>query len=118
MESSSERSEAAKIIVIGRVACRPEQREELIMLLEEMQGRSRAEEGCVSYGFFEAIESPNSFIAVEEWASREALDRHFAQPHLAQFATKLPAAIDGTPTVELNEVSGVAPFPGAGRQMH
>ena len=114
MESSSERNEAGKIIVIGRVACRPEQREELISLLEEMQDRSRAEEGCGSYGFFEAIESPNSFIAVEEWASREALDRHFAQPHLAQFVTKLPAAIHGTPSVALNEVSEVKPFPGVG----
>ncbi len=114
MESSSAQSDSDKIIVIGRVACRPEQREELVGLLEEMQDRSRSEEGCLSYGFFEAIELPNSFIAVEEWASRQALDRHFAQPHLAEFAAKLPAAIDGTPSVELNRVAGVDPFPGAG----
>ncbi len=79
-----------------------------------MQERSRREEGCISYGFHEAIESPNSFVAVEEWASREALDRHFAQPHLAEFASKLPAVIDGVPSVALNEVAGVSPFPGAG----
>jgi len=113
MESSSEQEEA-KIIVIGRVACRPEQRQELVSLLASMQERSRQEEGCLAYGFFEAIEAPNSFVAVEEWASREALDRHFAQPHLAEFAAKLPGAIDGVPSVELNEVVGVSPFPGAG----
>jgi quinol monooxygenase YgiN len=111
---SSEQEQGAKVIVIGRVACRPDQREELISLLEGMQNRSRQEEGCLSYGFFEAIEAPNSFVAVEEWASREALDRHFAQSHLAEFAAKLPAAIDGIPSVELNEVAGVSPFPGAG----
>jgi quinol monooxygenase YgiN len=113
MESSREH-EGAKIIVIGRVACRPEQRGDLVSLLEGMQERSRQEEGCLSYGFFEAIEAPNSFVAVEQWASREALDRHFAQPHLAEFATKLLTAVDGIPSVELNEVAGVSPFPGAG----
>ncbi len=114
MEASTEESDPGKIIVIGRVGCRPEQRETLISLLEEMQSRSRDEEGCLSYGFFEAIDSPNSFIAVEEWASREALERHFAQPHLAEFAAALPAAIDGAPSVALNRVSGVDPFPGVG----
>jgi quinol monooxygenase YgiN len=114
METSSELHERGKIIVVGRVACRPEQRQELLSLLEGMQERSRREDGCLSYGFFEAIETPNSFVAVEEWASREALDRHFAQPHLAEFAASLPAAIDGIPSVELNEVAGVSPFPGAG----
>ena len=114
MESSDPGTEAGKIIVIGRVACRPDQRQALIALLTEMQDNSRREEGCIEYGFFEAIESPNTFIAVEEWASREALDSHFAQPHLARFAEGLPAAIDGTPSVALNQVSGVAPFPGVG----
>lgn len=112
MEASPEGQ--GKIIVIGRVACRPDQRQQLISLLEEMQDNSRREEGCISYGFFEAIVAENSFIAVEEWASREALDRHFAQPHLAEFASKLPAAIDGVPSVALNEVADVSPFPGAG----
>jgi quinol monooxygenase YgiN len=104
----------SKIIVIGRVGCRPEQRENLVALLEEMQSRSREEDGCLSYGFFEAIESPNTFIAVEEWASREALERHFAQPHLAEFVAALPAVIDGAPSVALNRVAGVDPFPGVG----
>ncbi len=113
MESSDPDTEAGKIIVIGRVACRPDQRQALIALLTEMQDNSRREEGCIEYGFFEAIETPNTFIAVEEWASREALDAHFAQGHLAEFASKLPDAIDGTPSVTLNEVAGVAPFPGA-----
>ena len=112
MEASREGQ--GKVIVIGRVGCRPDQREELISLLKQMQESSRREEGCISYGFFEAVEAPNAFVAVEEWASREALDRHFAQPHLAEFASKLPGAIDGTPSVALNEVAGVAPFPGAG----
>ena len=47
-----------------------------------MQDNSRREQGCLRYGFFAAVEDPLSFIAVEEWTDREALDEHFAQPHL------------------------------------
>ena len=54
-----------------------------------MQDDSRREEGCLRYGFFAAVEDPLSFVAVEEWADRAALDRHFAQPHLQEFARGL-----------------------------
>ena len=70
------------IVVIGRVRCAEENREALVAALTEMQDESRKEDGCLRYGFFAAVEDPLSFVAVEEWADREALDAHFAQPHL------------------------------------
>ena len=76
------------ILVIGRVRCEEEQREELIGLAKTMQERSRLEDGCIRYGFFAAVEDPLSFIAVEEWADREALDRHFGEPHLRGVRTR------------------------------
>ena len=104
-------------IVIGRVSCSPDQRPLLVELLGEMQERSREEEGCIRYGFFEAVGAENEFIAVEEWASREALEAHFAQPHLIEFARRLPEAIAGQPEVALHEVAGTGPFPGAGGEV-
>ena len=102
------------VLVIGRVRCRLEleQREELVALLERMQDDSRREEGCLRYGFFAAVEDPLSFVAVEEWAGREALDRHFAQPHLQEFARGLAAAVSAPPEVAIHEVAGTQPFPG------
>lgn len=46
------------VIVVGRVRCDAANRDALAA----------------------ALEDPLSFIAVEEWADRRALDRHFAQP--------------------------------------
>ncbi|HYU60183.1 MAG TPA: putative quinol monooxygenase [Solirubrobacterales bacterium] len=100
------------LIVIGRVECRPEDRDDLIAAFEEMQGNSRREEGCMRYGFFTAVEDPLSFIAVEEWADREALDRHFAQPHLHEFARRLGELISARPEVAIHEVADTKPFPG------
>ena len=98
--------------MVGRVRCEAENREKLIAELERMQTDSRKEEGCIRYGFFSAVEDPNSFVAVEEWADREALDRHFAEPHLREFAQRLGELVSERPEVAIHEIAGTSPFPG------
>jgi quinol monooxygenase YgiN len=100
------------IVVIGRVRCDPENRAALAAALERMQTESRKEEGCIRYGFFAAVEDENSFVAVEEWADRETLDRHFAQPHLREFAQKLGELVSERPEVAIHEIAGTSAFPG------
>jgi quinol monooxygenase YgiN len=100
------------LIVIGRVSCAAESRDDLIAAFKEMQENSRREEGCLRYGFFAAVEDPLSFIAVEEWADQEALDRHFAQPHLHAFARRLGELVSSRPEVAIHAVADTQPFPG------
>jgi quinol monooxygenase YgiN len=100
------------LLVVGRVKCDVEKREELTALLRRMQDDSRREKGCLRYGFFAAVEDEQSFIAVEEWEDRQALDRHFAQPHLHEFATRLLELVSERPEVAIHEISGTSPFPG------
>jgi quinol monooxygenase YgiN len=102
------------LLVIGRVRCAPEVRDELIGLLVGMQDESRREDGCLRYGFFAAVEDPLSFVAVEEWRDREALDRHFAQPHLHEFSRRLLAVVSERPEVAIHEVAGTSGYPGGG----
>ena len=99
------------LVVIGRVRCASENRDELVAAFERMQNASREEEGCIRYGFFAAVEDPLSFIAVEEWADREALDRHFAQPHLQEFAQRLGELVSERPEVAIHEIAETSPFP-------
>jgi quinol monooxygenase YgiN len=104
------------LLVIGRVQCSPERRDELVAQLEKMQHNSRREDGCQRYGFFAAVEDPLSFIAVEEWADRAALDRHFAQPHLHEFTGRLLELVSGRPEVAIHEIADTKPFPGEGSE--
>ena len=99
------------VLVIGRVECGAEHRDELVGLLERMQNDSRREDGCLRYGFFAAVENPLSFVAVEEWADRAALDRHFERPHLQEFAGRLLKLVSEPPEVAIHEVTGTSPFP-------
>ena len=101
------------LLVIGRVRCAAEQRDELIALLQKMQEDSRREDGCLRYGFFAAVEDPLSFVAVEEWADREALDRHFAEPHLQEFAGRLLELVSSPPEVAIHEVTGTRAVSGS-----
>ena len=100
------------LLVIGRVRCEPAQREKLAAACVRMQDASRREAGCLRYGFFAALEDENSFVAVEEWADREALDRHFAEPHLQQFAKTLLELVNERPEVAIHEIAGTSDFPG------
>ncbi len=49
---------------------------------------------------------------MEEWEDREALDRHFEQPHLREFAGRLLELVSERPEVAIHEVAGTSPFPG------
>jgi quinol monooxygenase YgiN len=102
------------LLVIGRVQCRPEERNELVAQFKEMQNNSRRDEGCLRYGFFAAVEDPLSFVAVEEWADRDALDRHFAQPHLPEFSGRLVELVSSEPEVAIHEIAYTKPFPRGG----
>src|SRR3954468_23129474 len=101
------------LLVIGRVQCSTEDRDELVALFEEMQENSRREEGCLRYGFFAAVEDPLSFVAVEEWADRDAVDRPFAQPHLHEVARGLLERVPQRPEVAIHEVADTKQFPGS-----
>ena len=100
------------ILVIGRVSCEADKRDALVAHLERMQEASRKEDGCIRYGFFAAVEDHLSFVAVEEWADRPALDKHFEQPHLQEFAAGLGDLVSGAPEVAIHEVAGTSDFPG------
>ena len=50
-----------------------------------MAEASLAEEGCSAYGFWQSPADPTQVRVFEEWASQDALDLHFATPHMAEF---------------------------------
>ena len=55
-----------------------------------MQAASRADDGCVAYGYHREIVDDMAFIAVEEWRDMAALEAHLRQPHVARLIAALP----------------------------
>jgi quinol monooxygenase YgiN len=46
---------------------------------------TRAEAGCLAYGFHADLDDPSTFHIYEEWESAEANAAHSASAHLAEF---------------------------------
>ena len=41
-----------------------------------------AEEGCLQYQYFEAVDEPDKLLLVERWTERKAQEDHMTQPHM------------------------------------
>lgn len=52
---------------------------------------SRAEHGCLEYGFAQDVTDPDVLYLVERWRDRAALDAHSASPHMDAFKRAMAA---------------------------
>src|SRR5450755_21968 len=92
------------IVVVGRIRTDAERRDQLVRIGQAVAAASRTEAGCISYRVYEDVEIENDFVFVEEWGSAEALQRHFATPHVAEFMRAIPATIIAPPDVKFHTI--------------
>ena len=92
------------IVVVGRVQSDPEKRDALIRIGQAVAKASREEPGCITYRVYEDTERPNEFVFVEEWESSEALQRHFATSHIAEFMQTITATLVAPPDVRFHTI--------------
>jgi quinol monooxygenase YgiN len=97
--------ERTVVILHATAAIKPEARDSWFALLAAVTPPSRAEDACQSYIVYEAIETPNTFIFVEEWASLDDLYAHFHTPHFTQFFAGLGELLAAPPAGSISEVS-------------
>jgi quinol monooxygenase YgiN len=93
------------IVVVGRVRTDADRREALMRIGQTVAAASRHEAGCISYRVYEDTELDNEFVFVEEWESSEALQRHFATPHIAEFMQAIPATVIAPPDVKFHTIA-------------
>ena len=93
------------IVVVGRVVTDADRRADLIRIGQTVAAASREEDGCISYRLYEDTEIENEFVFIEEWENDEALQRHFATPHIAVFMGSILGAIVGPPDVQFHTIA-------------
>jgi quinol monooxygenase YgiN len=105
------------IVVIARVQTDAERRERLVEMGQALVLASRRDAGCLAYDLYEDVARENAFVVVEEWESREALDQHFATPHIAAFMGAIGNVVVEPPDVRFHDVAstrGLADVGGRG----
>lgn len=80
---SDERSPAQ--VISGTIVIDPAQVEAARALVIPLIEATRAEPGCLAYGFSADLFDPGTFHLYEEWESAEANAAHSDSPHLAAF---------------------------------
>lgn len=78
--------------------------------MADMIGCSRAEEGCVEYGYAQDVRDPGLIHVKEIWTSREALERHFRTDHIARWRAAWPGLGISDRALVLYEVGAAQPI--------
>lgn len=98
------------IVVRFKVRCRPEKTAEALAAFQEVVGSSRELEGVLSFDIGRDVVDPDSFVAVEVFEDREALDRQEALPATQKTIGLLAELVASEPEATIYHVSSSEPW--------
>lgn len=73
------------LLIVGTFRIPADRVEAARPAMAAMIAESRAEPGCIAYGYAEDALDPGLFRVIEQWRDREALTSHFTAPHLLEW---------------------------------
>ena len=100
------------IVVNARIEATQETISALKQAILTMEQASQAETGCEDYTFSVELGNTNVLRITEKWDSMDALQAHFATPHMAEFQAAMAAHPPKDASVNFYEATQV---PGPGR---
>lgn len=83
-----------KLTIVARILAKAEKRALVKSELLKLIDTTRAEEGCINYDLHQDNENPNLFIFHENWVSRELLQQHLANSHIAEYIQATEGSIE------------------------
>jgi quinol monooxygenase YgiN len=101
------------LLVLAEARFDPVQADQVRAIARPMIMASRAEAGCAAYDYaFDLIE-PDLMRVRELWTDEQALQRHFATPHMAAFLKDLRGLRPTAVTVKCYELGPERQMPSA-----
>lgn len=97
------------LLVTARITTTPGAADTLLPAAKEMVEATRKEDGCLSYELLASTEAPDTYVMLETWLDRAALDAHMAAPAMAAFGAAAGAHLTGV-DITLHEVSSSGPM--------
>jgi len=86
------------------IAVAPGRREEILKIFWMLQGPVGAELGCQGCNLYEQVGDQNLFLYVEEWETKEHLERHMRSARYERLLAIMEASAQ-PPKLRYNEVS-------------
>ncbi len=85
------------LFIIGRLRISPENQPDFVALARELVVHERQQPGCLGFDILQDVTERNSFIMLEQWQDRAALERHVSSDAFARNEERLSRLIDGDP---------------------
>lgn len=98
------------IVVAGAFPVDASKADAITEAANTMRAATLQEDGCHEYRFSFATDDPNVVLIFEEWRDQEALSKHSAAPHMAEFGAKVATFVTGAPTISRYEVTDKGPL--------
>jgi quinol monooxygenase YgiN len=104
--AAEQRGEASRMVLqVVRVPVREDRRERWLELIRENAQATRNEDGCERYQVCEDIETPGTFVIVEQWTGLDAQYAHFRNPGFQELLGSLGDVLAGPPEVSIHDVA-------------
>ena len=92
------------ITLVAVAQAKPGKEELLRETLLALVPQTRQETGCVNYDLHRSISKPGVFMFHENWADREALQKHGKMPYMLELRTKMADLLAEPLQMELYEM--------------
>ena len=91
------------IIVNAKFSVKPEAREDFLNEINALIASSKQEESCLAYDLYESAATPNEFVMIENWATKENTEVHNTNPLLLAFAKNVANYVAAAPVLQIVE---------------
>jgi quinol monooxygenase YgiN len=93
-----------EVTVIARAKAKTGKERELEQELRAVVSPTHEETGCLRYALHRSMEDPASFMVIERWTSKQALDQHLSTPHVQTLFKKVPSLVAAPPEISVFEL--------------
>jgi quinol monooxygenase YgiN len=92
------------IVLVARIKAKPEAVEAVKAAALAIVAASRGEAGCINYDVHQGTDDETIFVWHETWASKQAIDAHFATAHFAEFSAAIEKYAAEPPQITLTRM--------------
>ena len=89
------------ITLLAKIIAKPGCEAKLLPELQAMVKPSKAEDGCLKYVLYSALNDSRTFWFVEEWKSEEALTEHNLTPHYKRLKERIADLVEAAELTRL-----------------
>ncbi len=94
-----------KLTVVANIKAKADKVDLVKAELLKLIDITRAEEGCINYDLHQDNENPAHFLFYENWESRESLQAHMGNTHLAEFKAATEGAVEDFTVNEMTQIA-------------